>query len=43
MQIWVILTKSQCSMYDTQVTVKACGVQFIKIYFYKENNVEDKI
>ena len=24
-QIWALLTKSQCKVSDTQVTVKACG------------------
>ena len=24
-QIWVLLTRSQCKVFDTQVTVKACG------------------
>ena len=25
MQIWVLLTRSQCKVSDSQVTVKACG------------------
>ena len=25
MPIWALLTRSQCKVFDTQVTVKACG------------------
>ena len=28
-QIWALLTKSQCKISDTQVTVKACGSVFL--------------
>ena len=33
-QIWALLTRSQCKVSDTQVTVKACGplVGVIKLY-----------
>ena len=36
-QIWALLTRSQCKISDTQVTVKACGpvVCFIKEIFFE--------
>ena len=29
-QIWALLTRSQCKVSDTQVTVKACGPLVVK-------------
>ena len=31
-QIWALLTRSQCKVSDTQVTVKACGSLVILFY-----------
>ena len=41
--IWAFLTKSQCRVSDTQVTVKACGPRFLSLWMLWYNHISSQI